>query len=46
MDLILGDKEVRQALEDGLPIKEIEAGWQEGLREFLEIRKKYLLYAQ
>jgi len=44
MDLILGNQQVRQALEQGLPMKEIERGWQEGLQKFLDMRRKYLLY--
>ncbi|MBU1986186.1 MAG: DUF1343 domain-containing protein, partial [Proteobacteria bacterium] len=46
MDLILGDQKVRQELEDGLPISEIEAGWQERLQEFQSVRKKYFLYPE
>jgi uncharacterized protein YbbC (DUF1343 family) len=46
MDLILGDQKVRQALEAGLPMREIEAGWQEGLQEFKGVRTKYLLYPE
>jgi uncharacterized protein YbbC (DUF1343 family) len=44
MDLILGDQKVRQDLEAGLPLRELEAGWREGLREFKDVRTKYLLY--
>ena len=46
MDLILGDQKVRKELEAGLPLREIEAGWQEGLQEFTHVRAKYLLYAE
>ncbi|MEK6200828.1 MAG: DUF1343 domain-containing protein [Desulfobulbaceae bacterium] len=46
MDLILGDQKVRHELEAGLPIKEIEAGWQEKLQEFKDVRAKYLLYPE
>ena len=34
MDLILGDSEVRQALEHGVPVLEIEQGWQEELASY------------
>ena len=34
MDLILGDRQVRQALEQGTPILEIEQGWQEELAAY------------
>ncbi len=44
MDLILGDKQVRLQLEDGLPIVEIEEGWQDDLDCFDHSRKKYFLY--
>jgi uncharacterized protein YbbC (DUF1343 family) len=46
MDLILGDQRVRKELEAGLPLREIEAGWQEGLQEFTHVRAKYLLYSE
>ncbi|MFH2124650.1 MAG: DUF1343 domain-containing protein [Pseudomonadota bacterium] len=46
MDLILGDGKVRQELEDGLSISEIEAGWQERLQEFQSVRRKYFLYPE
>jgi len=46
MDLILGDQKVRKELEAGLPLCEIEAGWQEGLQEFMHVRAKYLLYSE
>jgi uncharacterized protein YbbC (DUF1343 family) len=46
MDLILGDQKVRQELENGLPISEIEAGWQERLQEFKSVRRKYFLYPE
>lgn len=44
MDLILGDKQIRLQLEDGLPIVEIEEGWQDDLDCFDHSRKKYFLY--
>ncbi|MDO9041771.1 MAG: DUF1343 domain-containing protein [Desulfocapsaceae bacterium] len=46
MDLILGDQKVRKALEAGQSLKELEAGWQEGLQEFKDVRMKYLLYPE
>ena len=46
MDLILGEQKVRKELEAGLPLREIEAGWQEGLQEFMHVRAKYLLYSE
>lgn len=44
MDLILGDREVRSQLENGIPILEIEKGWQEELLEYEQTRRKYFLY--
>ncbi len=44
MDCILGSGEVRQQLEDGVPIMEIEKTWREELKEFEALRAKYLLY--
>jgi uncharacterized protein YbbC (DUF1343 family) len=46
MDLILGDQKVRQELEAGLPLRELEAGWQEELREFQHVRTQYFLYVE
>lgn len=44
MDLILGDKELRLRLEQGIPIMELEAGWQKDLDEFAALRERFLLY--
>lgn len=44
MDLILGDKKVRKALENGTEIADIEKGWQAELLDFEQVRQKYLLY--
>jgi len=46
MDLILGDKRVREGLETGLPLREIEAAWQGKINKFKEIRIRYLLYPE
>ncbi|MBU3981939.1 MAG: DUF1343 domain-containing protein, partial [Proteobacteria bacterium] len=46
MDLILGDQKVRRELEGGVPLREIEAGWQKGLQEFNSKRRKYFLYPE
>lgn len=46
MDLILGSRKVRQELEAGRPIGEMEEDWQDGLQEFRERRRRYLLYPQ
>lgn len=44
MDLILGSQKVRKALEDGVAVTELEESWQDGLQEYDEVRRKYLLY--
>ncbi len=44
IDLILGDREVREQLESGEPLAGIEAGWLDGLLEFKRRRQQYLLY--
>jgi uncharacterized protein YbbC (DUF1343 family) len=45
IDLLIGDQELRQALEAGKSAKELEASWMVGLNNFLELRQKYLLYS-
>lgn len=44
MDLILGDTNLRQSLEQGENVLDLENGWQEGLKQFDDLRKKYFLY--
>lgn len=44
MDLILGDKDVRNLLEQGRPIVEIEESWQQQLDNFNQKRQLYFLY--
>lgn len=44
MDLILGDRSVREGLEAGNPALELEAQWQRELDGFVLERQKYLLY--
>lgn len=41
---LAGTEKLQQQIEEGLSAKEIEATWEEGLNEYREIRKKYLLY--
>ncbi len=45
MDLILGDREVRLALEQGVKISEIVQGWQGELQEFDRLRQGFMLYS-
>ena len=44
MDLIIGDRAVREALENGVPIDTLEQGWQGELDEYRERRRAVLLY--
>jgi uncharacterized protein YbbC (DUF1343 family) len=44
MDMILGSRSVRVALEQGADMTELEGSWQDRLAEFDELRKTVLLY--
>ncbi|MDX1776498.1 MAG: DUF1343 domain-containing protein [Desulfobulbales bacterium] len=44
MDLIIGDRRVRQALEQGVDILEIEQSWQDDLNDFDKLRQGVFLY--
>ena len=44
MDLILGDIRLRKGLERGDAVSDLEKAWQPALDNYLEQRKKYLLY--
>jgi uncharacterized protein YbbC (DUF1343 family) len=44
IDLLIGDRDIRQALESGTEIDILEASWQEGLEEFRRIREAFFLY--
>lgn len=41
---LTGTESVRQAIIDGIPTKDLQAGWQKNLNAFLKIRQKYLIY--
>ena len=41
---LAGTKKLRQQIEAGMTEKEIRRTWQEGLEQFKEVRKKYLIY--
>ncbi|TXB67382.1 DUF1343 domain-containing protein [Vicingus serpentipes] len=43
-NLLAGSDELQTQLKNGLTEKEIKASWQDGLAQFKETRKKYLLY--
>ncbi len=44
IDLILGERQIRKQIEDGMPVDTIEASWQAGLGNFKKMRENYLLY--
>ncbi|MHB8069852.1 MAG: exo-beta-N-acetylmuramidase NamZ family protein [Desulfobaccales bacterium] len=44
IDLLTGDKAIRERLDKGMPVPELEAGWQKELGQFLEVRREFLIY--
>lgn len=44
IDLLTGDKAIREGLDKGMPVPDLEAGWQKELGEFLEVRREFFLY--
>ncbi len=46
MDLILGSREVREQLEQGMAVESMEERWHQELQEFDQLRREYFLYAQ
>ncbi|MEE8349596.1 MAG: DUF1343 domain-containing protein [Acidobacteriota bacterium] len=44
LDRLVGNSWVREALSEGRPVDEIVNRWQQELKEFKEVRKRYLLY--
>jgi uncharacterized protein YbbC (DUF1343 family) len=44
MDLILGDRQVRQALEQGKSLLDMENSWQNDLQAFEKLRREVFLY--
>lgn len=43
-DVVSGTDKIRKAIESGASLKDIEASWAAGLKDFAEARKPYLLY--
>lgn len=43
-DVIAGTSSIREAIEAGGSLESIEESWREGLQEFRQVRKNYLLY--
>ncbi len=46
VDVILGDSAVREQLEEGRSVTEMEREWTESLEKFLRLRSKFLLYSR
>ncbi len=44
IDLIIGDRNIRRRIEKLDPLDEIEASWQEDLKEFIKVSKEFHLY--
>jgi len=44
-DRLAGTDQVRLALDAGVPVSELVAGWEESLREFVALRQQHLLYS-
>ena len=44
IDLIIGDRTIRQRIENLEPIDDIEASWQPGLNKFLKVSKEFHIY--
>lgn len=44
IDLILGDRMIREQVEGGLPPEQIKAGWVEDLNQFRQRREPFLMY--
>ena len=43
-DRLVGNTRVRQQIKDGKTEEDIRAGWQEDVANFMDVRKKYLIY--
>jgi uncharacterized protein YbbC (DUF1343 family) len=44
MDLLTGDAAIREGLDNGTAVRDLEAGWQKELGEFLDERQEFLIY--
>jgi len=43
-DILAGSSEVREQIEAGIDAKEISRSWEPGVRKFMKLREKFLLY--
>lgn len=46
IDLLTGDAAIREGLDQGVPVKELEAAWQPDLAAFLAARREFLMYGE
>lgn len=44
IDLLAGNAKLREHIDRGVSLKDIEGSWEDERKQFLELRKKYLLY--
>jgi uncharacterized protein YbbC (DUF1343 family) len=44
IDILAGSTELREQIEQQMPIEEIAASWRPGVKDFEDARKPYLLY--
>ena len=45
IDILFGSDVLRQQIDDNISVSEIETSWQEDLKSFSSLRKKFLLYS-
>ncbi len=45
-DLLTGDAAIREGIDAGRPISELEAAWRKDLARFLEVRREFLIYPE
>lgn len=43
-DNLVGNGSIRQGIEQGKTVSQMKAEWKNGLKDFMDVRKKYLLY--
>lgn len=46
IDVLTGSSRIREQIEAGAPLAEIEGDWQDGLAHFRDLRSRYLLYPE
>jgi uncharacterized protein YbbC (DUF1343 family) len=46
IDILIGSRTIRENIEKGLPIDDIESGWTQGIKEYRQRRQPILLYTE